>query len=86
MAKMIFDTRQLPAVLTVGQVAGLLQCHERKVQNMLASGELKGFKLGPHWRISKAVVLEFVGHVETEAPEPRFVDFGKAQAAVGGRQ
>jgi excisionase family DNA binding protein len=50
-----------PDVLTVDQLAQLLQVDEKTVRSLAASGELPGRKLGRHWRFSRQAVLDWLG-------------------------
>ena len=49
-----------PDVLTVEQLAELLQIDEKTVRTLAASGELPGRKLGSQWRFSRQAVLEWL--------------------------
>lgn len=62
--KLIYDTRQLPVVLTVERAAQLLDVTPACVRKMLREGELKGFKAGKGWRILKADAMAFIGAEE----------------------
>src|SRR5256714_3402453 len=46
-----------PDVLTVEQLAELLQVDEKTVRSLAAKGELPGRKLGRHWRLSPPAAL-----------------------------
>lgn len=43
----------LSDVITVKQLAGVLQVSETTIKRALKSGALKGFKVGSDWRIAK---------------------------------
>src|SRR5919202_6663944 len=45
-----------PDVLTVEQLAQLLQVDERTVRSLAAKGELPGRRIGRHWRFSRQAV------------------------------
>jgi excisionase family DNA binding protein len=49
-----------PDVLTVEQLAELLQVDEKTVRSLAAKGDLPGRKLGRHWRFSRQAVLEWL--------------------------
>jgi excisionase family DNA binding protein len=49
-----------PDVLTVEQLAQLLQIDERTIRSLAASGELPGRKIGRHWRFSRQAVLDWL--------------------------
>lgn len=52
--------QELPAILTVPQVAEYLQLKEVTVRRMLARGEIKAAKIGKEWRIRKADVDSYI--------------------------
>jgi excisionase family DNA binding protein len=49
-----------PDVLTLEQLAGLLQVDEKTVRALAASGDLPGRKVGRHWRFSRQAVLDWL--------------------------
>jgi excisionase family DNA binding protein len=49
-----------PDVLTVEQLAQLLQVDEKTVRSLAAKGDLPGRKVGRHWRFSRQAVLEWL--------------------------
>jgi excisionase family DNA binding protein len=49
-----------PDVLTVEQLARLLQVDEKSVRSLAASGEIPGRKIGRHWRFSRQAVLDWL--------------------------
>ncbi len=53
-----------PDVLTVEQLAELLQVDEKTVRSLAAKGDLPGRKLGRHWRFSRTAVLEWLATPE----------------------
>ncbi|MDQ2983745.1 MAG: helix-turn-helix domain-containing protein [Actinomycetota bacterium] len=53
-----------PDVLTVDQLAQLLQVDEKTVRSLAAKGDLPGRKLGRHWRFSRHAVLEWLANPE----------------------
>ena len=53
-----------PDVLTVEQLAELLQVDEKTVRTLAAKGDLPGRKLGRHWRFSRQAVLEWLATPE----------------------
>ncbi|HWH55075.1 MAG TPA: helix-turn-helix domain-containing protein [Gaiellaceae bacterium] len=53
-----------PDVLTVEQLAELLQVDEKTVRTLASKGELPGRKLGRHWRFSRHAVLEWLANGE----------------------
>lgn len=65
--KCIYDTRQLPVVLTVEKAAQFLDINEKTLRKLLKAGDIKGKKVGEQWRILKADVLAFIGAEEVPA-------------------
>jgi excisionase family DNA binding protein len=53
-----------PDVLTVEQLAELLQVDEKTVRTLAASGDVPGRKLGRHWRFSRQAVLDWLANPE----------------------
>jgi excisionase family DNA binding protein len=51
-------------VLTVDQLAQLLQVDDKTVRSLAAKGELPGRKVGRHWRFSRQAVLEWLATPE----------------------
>jgi excisionase family DNA binding protein len=49
-----------PDVLTLEQLADLLQVDEKTVRSLAAKGELPGRKLGREWRFSRQAVLDWL--------------------------
>ncbi len=45
---------ELPQILIVPEVAGLMRVHEMTVYRMLERGELPGVKIAGRWRIRRA--------------------------------
>jgi len=54
-------TSSLPDVLSPAQVAGILGIAEADVIASLEKGDLKGKKIGPAWRVTRAAVDQFLG-------------------------
>lgn len=50
---------KMNAILTVKQVAALLQVSLSQVRRMIANGELAAVKVGREWRVPKASLEEF---------------------------
>jgi excisionase family DNA binding protein len=57
-------TTREPDVLTVEQLAELLQVDEKTVRGLATKGELPGRKLGRHWRFSRQAVLDWLATPE----------------------
>ena len=49
-----------PDVLTVEQLAELLQVDEKTVRSLAAKDELPGRRVGRHWRFSRQAVLDWL--------------------------
>ncbi len=47
-------------ILTVYDVAEVLYIGKNRAYELLASGELKGFKIGRVWKVPKEAVLEYI--------------------------
>ena len=55
-----FEAHDPPEVLTMEQVAELLQLEVGAVATLAEAGELPGRKLGPTWRFARAAVLAWL--------------------------
>ena len=53
-----------PDVLTLGQLADLLQVDEKTARSLAAKGELPGRKIGRDWRFSRQAVLDWLARPE----------------------
>lgn len=49
----IYNWDQVPIVINLPYVAVILKANPEVVRRYLASGKLKGFKVGREWRVSK---------------------------------
>jgi excisionase family DNA binding protein len=49
-----------PDVLTLPQLAELLQVDEKTVRSLATAGDLPGRKVGRHWRFSRQAVLDWL--------------------------
>lgn len=58
---------QVPIVIDLPYVAVVLGANPEVIRRYLASGKLKGFKVGREWRINKSDLMEFVGAKEESA-------------------
>lgn len=58
---------QVPIIVDLPYVAVVLGANPEVVRRYLASGTLKGFKVGREWRINKRDLMEFVGVGEATA-------------------
>ena len=55
------DIDNLPQMLTVHEVAQLLNLCDRTVYRMCESGDLEAVKIGKLWRIRRVTVLKIMG-------------------------
>ena len=53
-----------PDVLTLPQLAELLQVDEKTVRALATTGDLPGRKIGRHWRFSRQAVLDWLATPE----------------------
>ena len=58
------EPAELPEVLTVAQLAAMLQVDEKTVLKLADSGELPGRKLGSTWRFSRTAVIAWLAGSE----------------------
>jgi len=57
---LIFGFEDLPDIVTVKQLADYFNTSGQTISRALKNSELKGFKVGREWRISKEAVLQWV--------------------------
>ena len=62
-----YNWNQVPVVINLPFVAVILKANPEVVRRYLASGKLKGFKVGKEWRINKSDLMDFVGVKEATA-------------------
>ena len=62
-----YNWDQVPVVINLPFVAVILKANPEVVRRYLASGKLKGFKVGKEWRINKSDLMDFVGVKEATA-------------------
>lgn len=65
--KTIYNWEEVPVVINLPFVAIILKANPEVVRRYLASGKLKGFKVGKEWRVNKSDLMEFVGVEEATA-------------------
>lgn len=58
---------EYPPVLTVAQVAELLQVNPYTVREEARRGNLPGRKVGKEWRFAKDAVLAWLGHGDSDS-------------------
>ena len=61
MKKMIYDERQLPAILTPEQVAALYQVSTQTVTSLCRTGKLRAARVQKQWRVLKADAMAYIG-------------------------
>ncbi len=65
--KTVYNWEEVPVVINLPFVAIILKANPEVVRRYLASGKLKGFKVGKEWRVNKSDLMEFVGVEEATA-------------------
>ena len=55
-----FLPNEVPEVMTLGDVAELLQSDEASVEALADSGELPGRRIGDEWRFARSAVLDWL--------------------------
>lgn len=58
---------ELPAILTVEQVADLVQIAAPVVRKLARQGELPGRRVGGQWRFSRDQLLAWIGNPNAES-------------------
>ena len=61
MKKDVFNWAEVPVVINLPYVAVILKANPEVVRRYLATGKLKGFKVGKEWRVNKSDLMVFVG-------------------------
>lgn len=69
----------LPATLTVNQVADLLQVDERTIRRNIGFGSVPAKKIGRIWRIPKSFVLSYLNAEAAHEPLPSHHEPGVRQ-------
>lgn len=57
---MLMEVKILDEVYTPKEAAAILKVSERKINELLRKGELKGSKVGRQWRITEQQLDEFL--------------------------
>jgi excisionase family DNA binding protein len=57
-------------LLTPGQVAAVLQCHEKTVRRLISKGELKAVKVGSLLRIVPADLASYIDQLREKGAKP----------------
>ena len=60
------ETRGLPEVMTIREVADFLKIKERTVYNLAQKGEIPAFKQGRQWKFLRFRLLAYVGRGQQE--------------------
>lgn len=58
---MIHSTNDLPLVLTVSDISGILGIGKNTAYDLVRSGAIKSFRAGRQIRVSKSALLEYFG-------------------------
>jgi excisionase family DNA binding protein len=61
-----FRPNEVPEVMTLADVAGLLQSDDASVEALAESGELPGRRIGDEWRFARRAVLDWLAVGEGE--------------------
>ena len=64
---LIMEEKDVQPLLTPRQVAKVLSTSERKVGDLLRSGQLVGVKVGREWRVDKVDLDEYIKRNKTRA-------------------
>jgi len=56
----MFDTYK--DVVTINDVCSMLAIGKSRAYRLLREGELRGFKIGRTWKITKDSVIEYISH------------------------
>jgi excisionase family DNA binding protein len=51
----------IPQIMTTREVQRLLGIGKNSMYKLLATKQLKGFRIGRDWRVSRSSVMEFIG-------------------------
>jgi len=54
------NSKDLPVMLTISEVAEYLKLHELTVRRLAREGELPAFKVGRQWRIQREKLQEWI--------------------------
>ncbi len=65
--KTVYNWEEVPVVINLPFAAIILKANPEVVRRYLASGKLKGFKVGKEWRVNKSDLMKFVGVEEATA-------------------
>lgn len=56
------DTKGMPDILTIKQVAQYLQVNERTIYRLAAANSIPAFKVGGSWRFRKADIEHWIAN------------------------
>ena len=62
----IVGWEQVPVIIDLPYVAVILGANPEVIRRYLASGKIRGFKVGREWRITKDELMKFVSGKEQE--------------------
>lgn len=66
-----------PVALNVQEVCEALAISKPTAFDLLWSGQLRGFKIGRQWRVTREALNEYISRAQEEAPR-----YGDAQATA----
>lgn len=64
-------TQPIPTYLTSEEVAVLLHCNCRSIEDLLRSGDLPGFKIGHHWLLPADTLHQCLNQMALDGAEER---------------
>jgi excisionase family DNA binding protein len=73
----------LPIMLTVNQVADLLQVEPRTIRRNIERGDVPAKKIGRIWRIPRTFVLQFLQAAEEVVPATPGIVYAQASQTNG---
>ncbi len=79
---MSFD--ELPVVLTISEVAPLLNVGRNTVTELVRSGQIKSIRIGAQYRIPKHEIRQYLG-LPDEPPQPELPTIGNLRRHRGRR-
>ncbi len=74
----------LPLVLTIDELAPLLNVSRNTVYEMVRSNQIKSIKIGAQYRIPKHVIRQYLG-LPDEPPQPELPTIGSLRHRRGRR-
>lgn len=65
------DLSELRAILTVSEVAAVIQVAPPKIYDLIRSGELPSVRVGNQYRVTRAALAKFLGVCEDDLADAR---------------